>query len=146
MKKWRMADRYINSPFSILNYLPAERTKRTGESIAAVAVILLRIIVLAALALLGLGIRVIALEVMRIGQRDGDIERLAGRNAVYAQRELVTGLLILLKFVYLMSGVGVPSTAGMTSPTCRPSLAAFARESMEYTCTPDTLPSADSTF
>ena len=93
----------LHSPFSILNYLlPAERTKRTGESIAAVAVILLRIIVLAALALLGLGIRVIALEVVRIGQRDGDIERLAGRNAVYAQRQLVASLLILLEFVYLI--------------------------------------------
>ena len=90
------------APFSILNYLPAERTKRTGEPIAAVAVILLRIIALAALALLGLGIRVIALEVVRIGQRDGDIERLAGRNTVYAQRQLVAGLLILLEFVYLI--------------------------------------------
>ena len=39
---------------------------------------------------------------MRIGQRDGDIERLAGRNAVYAQRQLVAGLLILLEFVYLI--------------------------------------------
>ena len=39
---------------------------------------------------------------MRIGQRDGDIERLASRNTVYAQRQLVAGLLILLEFVYLI--------------------------------------------
>ena len=94
-------------PLLYIVLLPAEARERGGEAAeAAVAIAVIAVIIVLALVLLLCLSRIVTLQIVRIGQRNGDVQRLAGRDAVYAQRQLVARLLAFLDRVHVVHGWG----------------------------------------
>ena len=90
-----------------LEVLPTEARERGGEAAeAAVAIAVIAVIIVLALVLLLCLSRIVALQLVRIGQRDGEVDGLVLGDAVDGKRQLVAGLLVGLDGVYLVHGRG----------------------------------------